>query len=93
MDRTEVERSWLERGFSCGVWTDLPGQRWEDFVHTTDEVVMVLDGNVEFEIGGRIYHPQPGEELLIPSGVLHSVRNIGPNTAHWLYGYRQNSRA
>ncbi len=47
---------------------------------------------LEFEIGGKIYRPQPGEELSIPSGVLHSVRNIGSSTAHWLYGYRQNSR-
>src|SRR5438270_5456339 len=86
----QVETRWAQRGFSCGLWTDPPGQRWENFVHATDEVVMVVDGNVEFEIGGKIYHPQPGEELSIPSGVLHSVRNIGSSTAHWLYGYRRN---
>jgi len=87
MDRTQVEASWTQRGFSCDLWTDAPGQRWENFVHTTDEVVMVVDGKVEFEIGGKIYRPGPGEELLIPAGVLHSVRNIGSSTAHWLYGY------
>ena len=88
VDRKLVERNWAERGFSCGLWTDPPGQRWEDFVHGTDEVVMVVDGSVEFEIGGKIDHPKPGEELLIRSGVSHSVRNIGSATAHWLYGYR-----
>jgi mannose-6-phosphate isomerase-like protein (cupin superfamily) len=91
MDIKQVETSWAQRGFSCGLWTDPPGQLWENFVHKTDEVVMVVDGNVEFEIGGKIYHPQSGDELFIPSGAFHSVRNIGSSTAHWLYGYRQNS--
>jgi quercetin dioxygenase-like cupin family protein len=50
--------------------------------------VMVIDGNVEFEIGGKIHHPKAGHELLIPAGIVHSVRNIGETTAHWLYGYR-----
>src|SRR5689334_6463567 len=48
MDRAAVERSWKERGFSCGLWGDPPGQVWEDYVHDVDELVMVLDGEVAF---------------------------------------------
>jgi quercetin dioxygenase-like cupin family protein len=70
------------------VWTDPPGQTWEDYTHSVDEVVMVLDGNVEFEINGRVLRPSVGEELLIPAGVLHSVRNRGNTTSRWLYGYK-----
>jgi len=88
MDHEHVKSNWTQRGFSFGIWTDPPGQRWEDFTHDTDEIVMVVDGNVEFEIGGKIHHPGPGDELLIPAGVVHSVRNIGESTAHWLYGYQ-----
>lgn len=87
MDQNTVANHWYERGFSCALWVDPPGQCWEDFVHGVDELVMVLEGDVEFEIDGAIHHPKVGEELLIPAGALHSVRNRGRTTARWLYGY------
>jgi len=87
MDQNTVANNWRQRGFSCELWVDPPGQRWEDFVHAVDELVMVLEGDVEFEIDGVIHHPRPGEELFIPAGASHSVRNQGKTTARWLYGY------
>jgi quercetin dioxygenase-like cupin family protein len=87
MDQNTVANNWRQRGFSCELWVDPPGQRWEDFVHAVDELVMVLEGDVEFEIDGVIHHLRPGEELFIPAGALHSVRNQGKTTARWLYGY------
>jgi quercetin dioxygenase-like cupin family protein len=87
-DPEAVRSDWQTRGFSCGVWTDAPGQVWEDYRHAVDEVVMVLEGDVEFEIGGQVIRPAPGEELLIPAGALHTVRNIGSITSRWLYGYK-----
>ncbi len=89
-DMNQVAEAWRRRGFSCDLWTDPPGQRWEGFVHGVDELVMVLEGEMEFELEGRVYRPQPGEELFIPAGVVHSARNIGRRTARWLYGYRRN---
>jgi len=86
-NRQQIAANWAERGFSCGLWTHPRGQRWEDFTHPTDEVVIVLEGTMEFEVEGDLYHPQPGEELLIPAGAVHSARNIGNTTAHWLYSY------
>jgi len=87
-DITRVESDWLNRGFSCEVWTDLPGRVWADFVHDVDEVVMVIEGDVEFEFGGKVVHPRPGEELMIPAGASHTVRNVGNSTSQWLFGYR-----
>ena len=88
VNRQDVSRDWAARGFSCDLWVDPPGQRWEDFVHRTDELVIVLEGELEFEINGVISHPKIGEELYIPAGAVHSVRNIGNCIARWLYGYR-----
>ncbi|MCP9450763.1 MAG: cupin domain-containing protein [Nitrospira sp.] len=84
-----IRQHWQARGFSCEVWTDPPGQIWEDYVHEVDELVMVLDGDVEFEIAGRIYRPAVGEELFIPAKARHSVRNCGTTMSRWLYGYKR----
>ena len=57
-------------------------------MHATNEVVIVLVGEMEFEVNGTVLHPRPGEEVLIPARAVHSARNIGSTTARWLYGYR-----
>ena len=87
-NRDEVAADWRARGFSCELWTDPVCQKWEDFTHATDELVIALEGDMEFEVAGDVVHPEVGEELLIPAGTVHSARNIGPTTARWLYGYR-----
>ena len=83
----EVSKDWDKRGFSCDTWIDSPGKKWENFVHATDEVVIVLEGKMEFEVEGKIFHPKIGEELFIPAKTKYSARNIGSTTARWLYGY------
>ena len=83
-----VRSNWHSRGFGCDLWTDPPGQSWEDYRHDVDELVMVLEGEVEFEFDGHVFQPSVGEELVIPAGVVHSVRNIGKTTSRWLYGYK-----
>lgn len=88
IDVDAVRAAWRARGFSCGVWEDPPGQEWLDYVHDTDELVMVLEGCVEFEVEGTRHRPLPGEEILIPRGARHSVRNLGSGRSRWLYGYR-----
>jgi uncharacterized cupin superfamily protein len=84
-----IATDWARRGFSCDAWSDPPGQAWNDFTHATDELVVVLEGEMEFEIAGKIQHPRIGEELLNPAGRIHSVRNISKRTARWLYGYKR----
>ena len=91
VDIHSVRSNWQSRGFNCDVWTDPPGQTWEDYTHAVDEVVMILEGEVEFEIGEQVLRPSVGEELYIPAGALHSVRNIGRTTSRWLYGYKTTS--
>ena len=89
LDRQRIAHDWAARGFSCAVWTDPPGQEWADFVHATDELVMLIDGDIELRFAGRVLLPQAGEEVLIPAGVSHTVINTGQMTNHWFYGYKR----
>ncbi|HLF97503.1 MAG TPA: cupin domain-containing protein [Methylococcaceae bacterium] len=91
IDSRQIAQDWQARGFSCDLWVDPPGQCWEDFVHASDELVVVLDGEMEFEVEGTICRPMAGAELFIPAGAVHSARNRGSRTARWLYGYRQRN--
>ena len=90
VDASRICREWRARGFSCELWVDPPGQVWADFVHDVDELVMPLEGEIELEIEGRIRRPAVGEEILIPAGARHTVRNVGGTVARWLYGYRRH---
>jgi len=88
IDQVHVENEWRVRGFSCGLWVDPPGQVWEDYVHATDELLMIVEGDLELEMHGLRFRPKKGEEVLIPARACHSVRNVGGTTAQWLYGYK-----
>ncbi len=89
LDRAQIEKDWQTRGFSCDLWVDQPGQVWADYVHSTDELVMIVEGALELEMQGQTFRPAIGKEVLIPAHTNHTVRNTGATTARWLYGYKR----
>jgi quercetin dioxygenase-like cupin family protein len=89
LDLSQIRDSWTSRGFSFDAWTDPPGQEWKDYVHATDELLIVLEGELELEMMGRVFRPRVGEEVFIPADMIHTVRNVGSSPARWLYGYRR----
>lgn len=91
MDYSQVKNNWKNKGFSCGIWTDPPGKIWADYVHDTDELVMLLEGEIELSYQGKTFRPHLGEEILIPAGETHTVKNIGNTTNRWYYGYKKSN--
>lgn len=88
VDKNRVKENWKNRGFSFGVFSDPPGQCWENYSHPQDEIFMVAEGEVELQLGRRKLKPGPGDEVIIPSGKKHSVRNVGRTPSKWFYGYK-----
>ena len=87
VDFQRVELDWSDEGFSFGVFHDPPGQEWNDFVHTTDEYVLVAEGRLAIDVGLERREVGPGDLVRIPRGVSHSLKTISQGGSVWLYGY------
>ncbi|MFZ1745970.1 MAG: cupin domain-containing protein [Nitrospirales bacterium] len=87
LNRQEVFQSWSHRGYSCDLFVDPPGREWNDFVHSTNELVTVVEGKLRMTIEGEEIIAEPGDEVIIPKEACHSVKNIHHATTKWLYGY------
>ena len=84
-----IKQNWHSRGYSFGVFRDPPGQVWADFVHKTNELVVLIEGEIEVEIEGKAERPKIGEEVFIPANAVHTVRNVGETNNVWYYGYEK----
>lgn len=49
-----------------------------------DEVVYVLDGTLEMEVGEQQLTGSAGAVMLAPKGTLHAIANVGPSPARFL---------
>ena len=89
MNPKQIKKDWESRGHGFGIFKDPPGQVWSDFVHKTDEIVVLAEG--EIEIKGKSQQPPIGKEVFIPVKAIHTVRNIGNRNNVWYYGYKEIS--
>lgn len=69
------------------LFVDPPGREWYDFVHARNELVTVAEGRLEVKVAGSRFVAEPGDEVFIPKGALHSVKNVHVTATRWLYGY------
>jgi ethanolamine utilization protein EutQ (cupin superfamily) len=49
--------------------------------------VTVVEGRLEVKVEGSRFAADPGDEVFIPKGALHSVKNVHATATRWLYGY------
>ena len=87
-EQERVSRRWSTLGFSCEIWIDPPDQVWPDFEYDVDKMALLLEGTTQIEMHGKEVRMQAGDELMIPAGTRHTVRNCGEGPARWLHGYR-----
>ena len=73
MNSDHIKRDWHSRGYSFGVFRDPLGQVWADFVHQTDELVVLAEGEIEVEIEGKAERFQIGEMVFIPAKEIWKI--------------------
>jgi len=91
VDHYVVEREWRDRGFTFSVFRDPSGQEWNDFTHSTDEFVVVAEGELTISVGDKQADCVAGDQVWIPSGVSHSLKTTSKAGSVWLYGYGTGS--
>ncbi len=60
MNPEQIKKDWDSRCYTFGIFRDPPGQVWADFVHKTDELVILAEGAIEIEIEGKSQQPPIG---------------------------------
>ncbi len=84
---SDIKKNWQERGYSFYAMTDRPGQEWNTFVHSTDELLTVVSGKLKLELENIEIICEEGDEVFIPQNSVHSVHNINSDATRWVYGY------
>jgi mannose-6-phosphate isomerase-like protein (cupin superfamily) len=93
LEKDRIRDQWAQRGFTCDLWIDPPRQVWPGAQHEVDVVLRLLEGEAQIELPGRTVRMHPGDEIDIPAGARHTVRNCNGHPARWLRGYRQGEAA
>ena len=68
-----IKQNWNSRGYRFGVFRDPPGQVWADFVHRTDELVVLAEGEIEVEVEGKAERFQIGGMVFIPAKEIWKI--------------------
>tara|TARA_B000000532_G_scaffold195381_1_gene161451 strand:+ start:29 stop:262 length:234 start_codon:yes stop_codon:yes gene_type:complete len=68
-----IKQNWHSRGYSFGVFRDPPGQVWADFVHRTNELIVLAEGEIEVEIEGKAERFQIGGMVFIPAKEIWKI--------------------
>ncbi len=58
-----------------------PGMEVRPHSHEHEQLALVLEGRVRFDVEGEVYALGAGEVLLIPGGALHAGEAIGDGPA------------
>lgn len=58
-----------------------PGMQVVPHSHDHDQIALVLEGQVRFDVEGERFDVGPGEVLVIPGGAMHSGAAIGDTMA------------
>ncbi len=55
--------------------------------HPGEEIISVIEGTLEYEIGGKKSSVKAGDVLFVPAGTPHAAKNIGSGNGAELATY------
>ena len=64
-----------------------PGYAAPMHTHPGEEIIYVIEGTLEYEIGGKLARVKAGDVLFVPAGTPHLARNVGSTNGAELATY------
>jgi len=64
-----------------------PGYVAPMHTHPGEEIIYVIEGTLEYEIGGKKVTVKAGDVLFVPAGTPHTAKNIGSSNGAELATY------
>ncbi len=61
-----------------------PGAETEEYIHEGEEFRLVLEGEIECEVEGRIFRLKEGDAIWHLSSRRHKMRNVGGRKAKYI---------
>ena len=64
-----------------------PGYVSPRHTHPGEEIIYVIEGSLEYEIGGKLAKVKAGDVLFVPAGTVHAAKNVGSDNGAELATY------
>ena len=64
-----------------------PGYVSPKHTHPGEEIIYVIEGTLEYDIGGKVSKVEAGDVLFVPAGIVHQAKNIGTTNGAELATY------
>ena len=64
-----------------------PGYASPRHTHPGEEIIYVIEGSLEYEIGGKAVRAKAGDVLFVPAGTIHAAKNVGSDNGAELATY------
>jgi quercetin dioxygenase-like cupin family protein len=64
-----------------------PGYASPRHTHPGEEIIYVIEGSLEYEIGGKAVRVKAGDVLFVPAGTIHAAKNVGSDNGAELATY------
>lgn len=72
-DVNALKEQLQSEGFDAYQWTGRPGGAYLNYIHAQDEVVCVLSGTADVEVGDAQGTAEPGDRIDVPANTYHSL--------------------
>jgi mannose-6-phosphate isomerase-like protein (cupin superfamily) len=80
-------------GVTVGTARISPGQENPLHIHPNcTEIILFLAGSVEHVVGNDVVEVSQGDMLIVPAGVAHKARNVGPDPVDMVVIYNAGRR-